>query len=229
MRISPRRRAERAVVSLPERRRGDVETASVQQQGDYYEALEVARRFCNPWRENMDCPYYSDRTMYATNGYAAIAIHDVEGFGQEDDFKYVEKISSIFQAANVQRDALKRHRVDLPEFDTALRAVLRDISERSSTVLNSGFGLMQGCVRIEEQCYISAEIAQKIGALYFMFDDEDGARCAWVSGWNEMVLFKGVRWEVVTMPLFIAKVPAELRRPCADLRTGELVSVTEAK
>lgn len=196
---------------------------------DYYDALEVARRFCNPWRDNMNRPYYSGGSMYATNGYAAIAIHDVEEFWQEDDLKLVEKICSTFHVANVQRDALKRHRVDLPEFDTALRTVLRDISERSSTVGNSGFGLVQGCVRIEEQCYISAEIAQKIGVLYFMFDDEDGARCAWVSGRNDMVLFKGVRWEVVTMPLFIAKVPAELRRPCADLRTGELVSVMEAK
>lgn len=194
---------------------------------DYYEALEVARRFCNPWRENFARPWYSGRSMYATNGQVAIAIHDVEAFGQGNDAEQACQIADLFKQVDAERDALKRHRVDLPNLSLALRAVLRVVAERESTLGDEGFGLINGAILIEDGCVINAEYAQRVAALYYHFDD-DGVFGAWVGKRNAMVLFKGKRWEVVVMPLYSVKNPGVPARPCADARTGEIVSVTEA-
>lgn len=182
---------------------------------DYDEAYDYALDFCNPRRERMTKPYYSDGALWATNGHIAIAIHDVERPLDEDKGDYVEQIKSVFRM--VQRELVSgaRYPVDMLGINKAFRAVLGAVAVDGNVYSCGMFDLSQGCICIREGVYINALYAQMAFSMFHEYGGDEIR--AWVCGAGSAVLFKGEGWEIVVMPL------REFQTPCADAVTGKIV------
>ena len=188
---------------------------------DYDDAYDYALDFCNPRRENMARPYYSDGTLYATNGHIALAIHDVERPMHEDKGDCLDAIKRTFSMIHDKQKAGQLHSVDVLNMDKALRSVLSRIAEVGRVYSCFNFDLSQGDVRLEKGVRVSALYAQM--AMAIIGEACPGANVrVWVEAGGKPVLFGACGAEVVIMPKR-GGYPSYAISPCADASTGELV------
>ena len=117
---------------------------------DYDEAYDYALDFCNPRREKMAKPYYSDGALYATNGHVALAIHHVERPLDEEKSGCAEQIKRVFKMVHDQKaDGLLRS-VEVPKIIEAFRSVLSRIAEAGNAYVCKQFDLSQGDIQLAD-------------------------------------------------------------------------------
>ena len=189
---------------------------------DYDEAYDYALDFCNPRREKMAKPYYSDGTLYATNGHVALAIHHVERPLDEEKSGYAEQIKCVFKMVHDQKsDGLLRS-VEVPKIIEAFRSVLSRIAEAGNAYVCKQFDLSQGDIQLADGVCVCALYAQMAFAMSDSFEIGEHVR-VYVSVPEKPVLFEGKSWEVVVMPK-----RADHDRiwidPRADAVTGKLIN-----